>query len=62
MDEIKAWIDSASYEELLRKWRLAPVGDPIFVGEVGDYYVKRMGEKYDEVGIEEHVRISKKIG
>jgi hypothetical protein len=32
------------------------------VGEIGDYYVKRMGEKYNEVGSEEHSRISEKIG
>jgi len=41
----KQWIDNASYEELLRRWRFAPMGDPLFQGGVGDYYLKRMREK-----------------
>jgi hypothetical protein len=44
----KAWIDSASYEELLRKWRFAPAGEPLFVGDVGEYYSKKMTERRDE--------------
>ena len=40
-----AWIDQASYEELLRKWRFAPVGDPWFQGKVGEHYVKMMAER-----------------
>ena len=35
---IKAWIDGASYESLLERWRNAPVGDPAFQGEAGRYY------------------------
>jgi hypothetical protein len=58
---MKDWIDNASYEELLRKWRFMPAGDPFFMGGVGGYYVKRMEEKYKEIGIEEHIRISKKL-
>lgn len=41
----KAWIDNSSYEELLKKWRFAPIGDPMFQGELGDYYKKVMAEK-----------------
>ena len=61
-DEMKQWIDGASYQELLQKWRFAPAGDPFFVGEVGDYYVAKLAEKHTEVGDAEHTRISKAIG
>lgn len=57
-----AWIDNASYEELLRKWRYAPAGDPMFQGETGQYYSEVMAKKRDEVGNAEHVRASKSIG
>lgn len=45
--QMREWIDNASYEELLRKWRFAPVGDPFFQGEMGQYYSKVMAEKRD---------------
>ena len=61
-EEMKKWIDNASYEQLLSCWRNAPVGDQIFVGEVGDYYNRRMAKKRLEVGDAEHVRASKSIG
>ena len=61
-EEMKKWIDNASYEQLLSHWRNAPAGDPYFVGEIGSYYQKRMGEKRSEVGDSEHVRTSKSIG
>jgi len=57
--KIKKWIDNASYEELLRKWRFAPIGDPYFQGETGDYYSKVMKEKKQNC---DHVQASKKIG
>lgn len=40
--EQKAWIDAATYEQLLRKWRFSPMGDPMFQGDSGDYYQERM--------------------
>lgn len=58
----KDWIDSASYEELLRRWRNAPAGDTIFQGETGDYYSEVMAKKRSKVGGVEHVRASKSIG
>jgi hypothetical protein len=62
-DKYKSWIDSASYEELLRRWRITPGGsDPIFSGETGDYYSKVMTEKRDAVGHDEAVEASKRIG
>jgi hypothetical protein len=60
--EQKAWIDYASYEELLRKYRFAAIGDPLFSGACGDYYVQVMRKKREEVGDAAHVRASKFIG
>ena len=61
-EELKKWIDGASYEDLLRKWRSAPAGSPFFQGETGDYYAKVMAQKREAVGNAEHVRASKSIG
>ncbi len=61
-DEQKIWIDNAGYHELLRRWRNAPAGDAIFVGEAGVYYSKVMAEKRAVVGPAEHVAASKAIG
>ena len=60
--EMKEWIDNASYEQLLSKWRMAPSGSPFFQGEIGDYYSKAMAEKKATVGHTEAVRASKSIG
>ena len=61
-EEAKQKIDSMSYEALLSRWRFAPVGDPMFVGEVGDYYSKVMSEKRQAVGPSAAVAASKTIG
>ncbi len=61
-EDMIAWINNASYSQLLRKWRFAKSGDPYFQGEVGDHYSKVMAERKKEVGDEEHSRISKQIG
>jgi len=58
----KEWIDNASYEALLRRWRFAPVGDPMLQGDTGDYYSKVMSQRRAEVGDEEHTAASKRIG
>jgi len=60
--DMKDWIDGASYESLLSRWRNAPVGDPLFQGETGKYYSDIMGKKRIEVGPGEAVRASKAIG
>ena len=58
----KAYIDGLSYYELLSKWRFSLAGDPLFQGELGQYFVKRLSEMKEKVGHEEHVATSKVIG
>ena len=60
-EEMKRWIDTATYEELLSKWRFAVAGDPFFQGEIGAYYAKVMAERR-AADPDEHVRASKAIG
>lgn len=38
--EDKEWIDNASLEQLVRRWRFALAGDPMFEGETGDYFTQ----------------------
>ena len=61
-NEMKEWIDNASYTELLRRWRFAPAGSFWFQGEIGDYYQKVMGERRRKMVPGEHIRASKEIG
>lgn len=61
-DADKAKIDAMSYYDLLKGWRFAPVGDPLFQGETGDYYAQVMAKKRVEVGPDAHTGISKEIG
>lgn len=61
-EEMKRWIDAASYESLLSKWRNAPVGSPWFQGEIGEYYEQAMKTKREMVGDAGHVAASKAIG
>ena len=56
------WINNASYQELLQKWRFAPSGSEWFQGEIGAYYSKVMFAKRDQVGPAEATRASKNIG
>jgi len=55
------WINNASYEALLRRWRFAPVGDPMFQGRVGDYYAQVLTARRD-ADPDGHVLASKQIG
>ena len=61
-EEMKHWIENASYEELLRKWRFATMGDPFFQGEIGLYYQDVMIRRRHEVGPAERIRASKVVG
>ncbi len=42
--ERKAKIDSKDHYQLLQGWRFASIGDPMFQGDSGDYWGKRMAE------------------
>ena len=61
-EKLKAWIDQASYDELFARWRFAPVGDPFFQDEAGEYYKEVLTSRREEVGPEEHTAISKRLG
>ncbi len=56
-EEIRQWVDSASYEMLLFKWCNSPFDDPFFWREMGEYYLQKIIDKRSEVGEEEHKRI-----
>ena len=59
--EYKDWIDNASYEELLRRWRFSE-NDPIFLGKAGQYYLDKLCSKRKGIGCIAHVAVSKRIG
>ncbi len=46
--EQKDWIDNASIEDLLRKWRFASSGDPMFKDATGEYFAEVMKKKRDD--------------
>ncbi len=56
-EEMKQWVDNATYEMLLLKWRDSPFDDPFFWGEMGEYYLQTIIDKRSEVGEEEHKRV-----
>ena len=60
-DEMKSWIDAASYGDLLSRWQHAVAGDPFFVGAVGAYYCTVLTERRQAVGEAAHSRASKAI-
>ena len=60
--EMLEWIESASYAELLAKWRFEPVGSPWFSGPVADAYHAAMGQARDSLTDDERVAVSKGIG
>lgn len=60
-DKTKQEIDSMTYEEMLKLWRFAPLGDPMFQNETGDYFSKVMKEKKNKISDCEQVRVSKSV-
>lgn len=58
----KEWIDSQDYEGLLRRWRFSHAGDPMFQGDIGDYYKTQMLKLKDQIGPEAAVQASKNVG
>ena len=54
----KQWIDDATYEQLLYRWRHAPSTDLMFQDkDAGNYFAKIMREKRCD-----HVATSKRVG
>lgn len=60
--EAKAEIDAMTYEQLLRKWRFATLGNPMFQGERGSYFADRMSELRRKIGHDAAVQASKNVG
>jgi len=58
---IKKVIDAKSVRELLYQVRYAPIGDEMFQGETGEYWMKRLVELRNQDGAA-YVQASKSIG
>lgn len=61
-ENIYEWLEQASYEDILRRWRFAKVGDPTFFGQNGGDYIRAMDKKRAALPPGEAARISKKVG
>lgn len=60
--EMLAWVEKATYEQLLSHWRFAPIGDPMFQNvKVSNRYKERM-EELRLANQSEAVFVSKSIG
>ena len=60
-NKLRKQIKSMSYKELLRRWRYGMIGDPMFIGEVGAFYILEMHNKRAKLRPGEITRISKEI-
>jgi len=60
-EKLKHWIDNASPEALLRRWRFGVSTDPIVQGEVGEYFSKAFAKMRRELG-SKFPALSKKVG
>ena len=64
-EEALAWIKGATYEELLRHWRHAPIGDPIFqmTGlDLGEEFEQEMRKKRGQLIDNAYHLISARVG
>ncbi len=61
-EEMKKWIDKATYQELLMKQRFEPAGSPWFTKEIGEYFIEAMKRRRDGTPHSEQVAASKAIG
>lgn len=59
-EEMKKWIDNATYPELLYRWRFESIGSPWFNGTTGDYFCAAMVAKRGSDA--EHTAASKQVG
>jgi len=42
-------------------WRYAEIGNPMFIGEVGEYFGNRMWKEKDKLATAQQVKISKNV-
>ena len=61
-EEMKAKIDIMSLREMLAKQRFASIGDPLFQGDIGEYFLKVMREKKSAISNDEWSNISRSVG
>ena len=59
--ELKAAIDKKDVRTLLSRVRFAPIGDAMFQGESGEYWLKRLAEVRDQDN-DAYVAASKSLG
>lgn len=57
-----ARVERMEYEEMVHKLRFAPIGDPMFLGTVGEAFGRRLRAFEDLLPHENKVAISKKVG
>jgi hypothetical protein len=60
--EMKARIDAMTLVDLLRHWRFAPCGDPLFVGDIGGYFQDRINKERRKQGGAAWTAASKEVG
>jgi hypothetical protein len=61
-EEMKSFIDTASYTQLLHMNRFEPLGSPWFVGEIGEYFSHRFEELRSTMTDGELIGASKMVG
>ena len=61
-EEMKTKIDIMSLREMLAKQRFASIGDPLFQGDIGEYFLKVMREKKSAISNDEWSNISRSVG
>ena len=59
--QLKTYIDSLEYIALLRRWRCLSMGDPLFQGESGAYFKKRM-QRLEQADPDAAVKASRIVG
>jgi len=61
-DELTHWINTATYVELLRKWRFAPSEDAMFQDEIGVHFAFTLAHRRKEIGAVAAIAASNLVG
>lgn len=61
-NEEKDWIDNATYDQLLWKWRFTDLSEAIFQGACGTYFAEVMAKHRMDMSAQEKVATSKRVG